>query len=216
MQSIKAEKREVFGKGLANSRKEGKLPIAVYGPKQDSESLFVAKDEFKKLWSEAGESTIVSVKKPDGEVDVLIHEVDFDPVSGEPVHADFYALDTSKPVEVSVPLEFEGVSPAVKNLGGILVKVMHELEIRVSPKELPHNLTVDLGMLAELDSQVKAKDIKLPESAELMVEDEEVVASIAVAKEEEEESVEFDPDAVEVEGKGKEDNSAEEGEEKSE
>jgi len=213
MLTINAEKREVFGKRLKNSRKEGKLPVVVYGPnKKESSSYFVDTVNFKKIWEEAGESTIINLNNPEGDTDVLIHEVSFHPVSGEPLHVDLYALDTNKSVTVSIPIEFEGVAPAVKNLGGILVKVMHELEISVLPKELPQEIVVNLSSLEGFDDQIQAKDLPLPPSAKLEVSEEEVVASIAQPKEEEEEEV-VAPDlsAIEVEKKGKAEETGEEG-----
>ena len=137
MLQLVLEKRDTFGKKLFPSRKMGKLPVVVYGSKHKSGSYFVSVKDFKKIWKEAGESTLVSLKEDSKNYDVLIQEVDTHPLSGEPIHADFYAIDINKPVEVKVAVEFVGVSPAVKNLGAILVKVMHELEIEMQPKDLP-------------------------------------------------------------------------------
>lgn len=203
MLTLVAEKREKFGKKLQNRRKAGKLPVVVYGPKVKSTPLFVSTSDFKKLWQNAGESTIISLEMSGGGHDVLIHDVSFHPVSGEPLHADFYALDTSKPIRVKVPLHFEGVAPAVKNLGGVLVKVLHEVEIEVLPKELPHNLTVDISGLSELESHLSAKEIKLPASAGLITGPEEIVVIVETPKEEEIEEAPVDLSAIEVEKKGK-------------
>ena len=197
MLKLAAEKR-------AMKKTDGNIPVVVYGPKTPSTSLFVKEADFKKLWQEAGESTIISLETPDGNIDTLIHDIQFHPVKGNPIHADFYALDISKPIEVDIPLVFEGIPPAVKNLGGILVKVLHEIKIEVLPKELPHSLVADVSLLAELDSNLTAKDIKLPPSAILKTNPEETVAIIDVPKEEEEEApTTIDLDSIEVEKKGK-------------
>lgn len=210
MIELSAQKRTIFGKALQKSRESGLLPAVMYGGKTESEPLFIDTSVFKKVWREAGESTIVSVKTPDGTKDALIHDVSFHPVTGEPVHADFYAIDTSKPIEVSVPLEFVGVSGAVKNLGGILVKVMHELRIEVLPKDLPHSLSVDISTLENINDHILAKDISLPTSASLVTNSEEVVAIISVAKEEEPEAGPIDLSAIELaEKKGKKDEEGE-------
>jgi large subunit ribosomal protein L25 len=99
---------------------------------------------------------------------------------------------------VSVPLEFEGVSPAVKDLGGILTKVMHELEIECDPSELPQAIHIDISKLATLDDQIKVGDLKLPKSAVPSIEADEVVAMISVAKEEVEEAAPMDISAIET------------------
>ncbi len=204
MLTLEAQKRSIFGKALRKSRGTGLLPAIIYGGKMEAESLFIDTGTFKKVWREAGESTIVSIKTAEGTKDTLIHDVSFHPVSGEPLHVDFYAIDTKKPIEVSVPLEFVGVSGAVKNLGGILVKVLHELRIEVLPKELPHSLSVDISKLDNIGDQLIAKDISLPSSASLVTNSEEVVAIISIAKEEEPEAGPVDLSAIELsEKKGK-------------
>jgi large subunit ribosomal protein L25 len=113
-------------------------------------------------------------------------------------------------VEVAVPLEFVGESPAVK-AGANLVKVLHELAIEADPVNLPHELTVDVSILTELGQQIHAGDLKLPAGVTLTVAPEEVVALIQEVEEEApEEAVPADLSAIEVEGKGKE--AGEEGE----
>jgi large subunit ribosomal protein L25 len=104
---------------------------------------------------------------------------------------------------VDIPLEFEGVSPAVKDLGGSLVKVMHEVKISAMPKDLPHNIIVDISSLVDFQSQILAKDIKVPAGVELMENPEEVVALVSEPREEKEETAPVDLSAIEVEKKGK-------------
>jgi large subunit ribosomal protein L25 len=118
-------------------------------------------------------------------------------------------------VTVAVPLEFEGVSPAVKDLGGILTKVMHELELTCEPSDLPHAIHVDISALAALDSQIKVSDLQLPKSAELSVDADEVVAMISTAQEETEEAAPMDLSAIETSvERGKKEEEAAEGEAK--
>lgn len=193
MLELKAENREVFGKKLKAFRQEGKLPAVLYGPKEASRAIFVSLKDFKKLWKEAGESTLVQlrltsdVKKSstsDVVKEVLIQDVALEPIKGEPVHVDFYAVLMDKPIQATVSLVFEGVSPAVKNLGGILVKVLHEIEIEALPKNLPHELSLDVSSLINLEDKVFAKDIKLPGGVSLMTNSEEVIALVEAPKEE--------------------------------
>ncbi|MEK7535768.1 MAG: 50S ribosomal protein L25 [Patescibacteria group bacterium] len=214
MHEMILEKRETFGKKLAKHRLAGKLPVVVYGSGHKSGSFFVDLKNFKKLWKVAGESTLVSLKEDKKNYDVLIQDVAVHPLSGEPIHADFYAIDVNKPVEVKVALEFIGVSPAVKNLGALLVKVMHEIEIKVLPKNLVHQIEVDISSLANFGDSVHARDIKLPETAELLTNPDEAIALVKeIIEEKEEEVAPVDLTAIEVEKKGKE---PKEGEENSE
>lgn len=213
MLSLKAEKRDIFGKELKKVRQAGKLPIVIYGSKEKSTPLFVAMGDFKKALNEAGESTVISLHTDDGEKDVLIHDVSYDPVSSEPIHADFYVVEKGQKVTVNVPLEFEGVSPAVKELGGVLIKVLHEIEIEAAPKDLPHDIKVDISKLVDLESVIVVGDLPIPAGVEVLSDKEEVVASIDVVQEEPEEPTEA-PDlaSIEVEKKGKKEEEGGEGE----
>ncbi len=127
-----------------------------------------------------------------------------DPVTDEPIHVDFLAIDMKKKIKVKVPLTFEGISNAVKTGLGNLVKVLHEIEIEALPADLPHSLFVDISKLETLDNNITVSDIKLPAGVVAITSGTEVVASI-VAQVEEKEEVAVAPDlsAIEVEKKGK-------------
>jgi large subunit ribosomal protein L25 len=209
MLKLTAEPRETFGKKLKTARAEGRMPVIVYGNKKEASALFVSAKDFKRVWKEAGESSMVTIEAGKISDDVLIHEVTFHPVSGEPLHADLLVVDKTKKIETEVPLRFEGVAPAVKDLGGTLVKVLHELKIEVLPTHIPHEIVVDISTLANLDSQILVSELKIPAGVTVLNEADEVAASIAVAKEEPVEAAPVDLSAIEVEKKGKEPDSAE-------
>lgn len=193
--------------------KTGTIPAVFYGPKQESTSVTISLAEFLKVWKKAGESAIITLKGLGDEHEALIHDIDLHPVTGTPRHADFYVIEKGKKLQIDVPLVYEGISGAVKDLGGILVKVMHEVKIEALPKDLPRELKVDLSLLSALDSTIHAKDIILPAGVTLLDLADEVVASIDVAREEVvEESTTIDMSAIEVEKKGKEPKEGEEGE----
>ncbi len=197
--------------GKAESlRKKGLFPAVFYGKKEKATPIQINSIEFGKVWKEAGESTVVSIKMPTDSVDALIHDVQFDPVSNQPIHADFYVFEKGQKLEVSVPLEFVGESPAVK-AGGVLVKVLHELQIKAEPANLPHEIEVDISGLLEINDNVMAKDVKLPSGVELLENPEEIVVAVNAQKEEKEEAP-VDLSAIEVEKKGKKEEEGAEGE----
>lgn len=212
MLTLKAEKRENTEK-LEQIRQAGKLPAVFYGKKEASTPISITKKDFLKVWKEAGESSVITLETPEGVKESLIHDVDLDPVSGAPRHADFYVFEKGHKVEVELPIEFTGVSPAVKELGGILVKVLHGFKVKAMPKDLPHNVEVDISKLKTFDDQVLAQDIKLPNGVELEENPEEVVALVSAPRDEKEEEVApIDLSQIEVEKKGKEDSEEEEAE----
>lgn len=213
---LTVEKRasDVKAKAL---RDKGVLPAVIYGRSEESTPIAVDAKTFGKLYKAAGESSVITLKGLGADKQVLIHDVEFDAVSGAPIHADFYAIQKGQKVTVSVPFEFDGVSPAVKDLGGILTKVMHELELTCEPADLPHAIHVDISKLVALDSQIKVSDLAIPKSAELSVDADEVVAMISVAQDEPEEpAAPVDLSAIEtsVERGKKEEDAAAEGETK--
>ena len=185
-------------------RNAGKLPAVYYGRKQASTPVTVSAADFSKVLKKAGESTVVTLKTAQGDMDSLIYDIDRDPVSGTVRHADFYVFEKGQKIKIKIPLEFTGVSPAVKELGGVLVKVLREIEIEATPKDLPHVLIVDISKLATFESQVLAKDISLPSGVTLITNPEEVVASVYEPKEEVVEVVPVDLSTIEVLKKGKE------------
>ena len=197
MSTLEVEKR---GKAdtLQKIRKNGLIPAVYYGPKEPSTSISMKEADFLKIWKEAGESSIVKLKTSQGLHDALIHEVSMDPVSGKVIHADFYIVEKGKKIKVRVPIEFEGNAPAVKELGGTLVKVLHDVEIEAEAANLPHNLVVDISSLASFDSQITAKDIKLPGGVALAENPDEVVVLVTETKEEVEEVAPVDLESIEI------------------
>ena len=213
MINITATKRSKTD-SLAEIRKNGRVPAVVYGASVENTPISVPSSDFVKVFKEAGESSAIMLDVGGKKIDVLIHEVQADPIRGFPVHVDFLAIDVNKAIEVAVPLEFEGVSAAVKGGLGSLVKVLHEVEIMALPKELPHSLHVDISKLATLDDQIHVADIMLPVGVVMMTGADEVVALVAAAKEEKEEAAPADLSAIEVEKKGKKEEEAPAGESK--
>ena len=200
---IKAKKRNE-GVNLNTLRKTGEIPAVFYGAGKTSTSISLSIVEFKKIWREAGESSTVKISLDDNNIDVLIHEVQVHPVTEEPIHVDFLVIDMDKKIRVNVPLEFIGISNAVKNGLGNLVKVLYEIEVEALPKDLPHNLEIDIAKLETVEDQIFVSDIKLPTGVAIIANEHEVVASIVLQVEEKEEvAPSIDLSAIEVEKKGK-------------
>ena len=202
---LKAKKRDPK-LNLGKMRKNGEIPAVFYGKKEKTTPISVAFKDFVKVWKEAGESSVVNLKIEGGEdLEALIQDVDSDPVRSIPRHADFYVFEKGKKLKIKTPIEFTGVSPAVKDLGAILLKVLHELSIEALPKDLPKKIEVDIGSLKNFGDSVIAKNIKLPTGVSLEENPEEVVVSVFEPKEEkEEEAPTPDLSTIEVEKKGKE------------
>jgi len=202
MQTLQATKRSKTDKLIA-VRNNGMVPAVVYGARVENTSISVPSTDFVKVFKTAGESSTIVLELEGKKIDVLIHQVQVDPVKGFPIHVDFLAIDMNKPVQVTIPLEFTGVAPAEKAGLGSLVKVLHEIEVEALPKDLPHNINVDISSLETLENQIHVKDITAPTGVKILTDEEEVVALVAAAKEEVEEQAPVDLSSIEVEKKGK-------------
>jgi large subunit ribosomal protein L25 len=205
---LQAQVRDTKG-NLEALRKEGKIPAVFYGKKTESTPITLNKSDFLKAWKQAGESSVVTIKSDKFSVDTLIKDVQIDPVTDIPVHVDFYVFEKGKKIDVSVPLEFTGSAPAVKDLGGILVKVLHDLKISADPTHIPHSIEIDVSSLVDFDSKIFAESVKLPSAVVLKELPTEVVAFVSKPREEkEEDAVAPDLSTIEVEKKGKKEEEA--------
>lgn len=185
-------------------RAADQIPAVFYGNKKETTSIAISAREFAKVWKEAGETTTVTLDLGGEKVTTLIHDMQLDPIMNVPTHVDFLVIDMKKEIEVAVPIEFTGLAEAEKGGLGTLVKVLHEVQVRALPNDLPHGFEVDVTPLASLDMQIHVKDIKLPTGVTMVTDGEEVVALVAAYKEEKEDApAAIDFDAIQVEEKGK-------------
>lgn len=209
--TLKVEKRDLKS-DVEALRKAGKVPAVFYGKKEASTPITVSSVDFIKAYKQAGESTVVVLSGDGIEVESLIHDLDLHPVTGKPMHVDFYVFEKGKKIKVNVPLEFVGNAPAIKELGGTLIKVLHDIEIEALPKDLPHKIEVNIASLVDFKSVITAKEIALPAGVELAVSADDIVASVSEPKDEPEEpSAPIDLSTIEVAKKGKEAKEGEEG-----
>ena len=186
MPILKAEKREITGKKVRSIRKQGKIPAVVYGAGEKGTLLEVSEKDFEKVFKQAGESTLVELEIGQDKKNVLIHDVDFDPIKDKPRHVDFLQVRMDKPIRAKVHVVFEGESPAVKNLGGVLVKIIHELEVEALPKDLPHELKIDISNLQNLEDKFLVSNLKLPSGVKVIADSNEVLALVETPRTEEE------------------------------
>ncbi|MEK7087954.1 MAG: 50S ribosomal protein L25 [Patescibacteria group bacterium] len=201
--SLQYEKRDM--KVSPNAiRKAGKIPAVFYGRKQTSTPITIEARDFEKAWKKAGEHSIITLQGAGEDVQALLHAVDKHPVAGTVRHADFYVFEKGQKLKIKIPIEFVGISPAVKDLGAVLVKVVHDLEIEAEPRDLPHHIDVDVAPLKAFGDVITAKQISLPKGVSLVVNPDDVIASVYEPKEEVVEAAPVDLSSIEVMQKGKE------------
>lgn len=184
---LQATKREVLGKKVSALRREGLVPVVLYGKGKDNMSLSVNKKEFDRAYRMSGGSTIIQVEI-DGEKtkNVLVKDIDKHPVSDTILHADFYQVRMSEKITAPIPLSFVGDSIAVMDLSGSLITNKSEIEVECLPADLPHEIEVDISVLEDFESVIHVKDIKLPEGVEVKDDPDETVVLVEPPRSEEE------------------------------
>lgn len=162
-----------------NIRKQGMIPAVVYGHNIKTEELEVPYPDFEKVFKKAGESTLITLEV-EGEKprNVIIQDVQKHYLNSNFLHVDFYEVSMTEKMKASVPLEFIGVSKAVKENGGVLLQVINEIEVECLPADLPHNVEVDISVLNTFSDAIHISDLKISDKVKVLADADEVVAKV--------------------------------------
>lgn len=188
-------------------RSEGLIPAVLYGRGISNMDLSVEKLAFERVYAQAGESAIVELEVDGVKQNVLVYEVQTEPISGAFSHIDFYQVRMDEEVEANIPLEFVGESDAVKALGGTLVKSMDEVLVSCLPGDLPQHIEVDLSSLKTFEDHITIGDLKVSAKVKFVQEKETIVAGVSAPRSEEELAAldqKVEADVTKVEGVVKE------------
>jgi large subunit ribosomal protein L25 len=211
--TLNATERKVAGKQNDKLRKAGKLPAVLYGYNVKPQNLEINEREFFKVLKQAGENTILSLNVDGKTVPVLIHEVQNHYLRDNPIHVDFYAVNMTEKIKVNIPVHFTGEAPAVKALGGTLVKNLSEIEVECLPADLPHAIEIDIAALKTFEDAIRVADITVGDKVEVLTNPDEVIVTTEAPRSEEEmkalEEKPVEADVTKVEGVVKPADSAE-------
>jgi len=185
--TIKAERRDVFGKNAARRlRKDGRLPAVLYGEGAASVPLtLVKKDVFAVLKSETGENTIFKVAFDERLQDAMFKGLQVEPSTDQLVHADLIRISMDKAIRVAVPFLLQGEPVGVKTEGGFVDFMTREVEIECLPKDIPENIKVDISAL-HLHQSLKIAEVAAPAGVKFVTDPATVIAVIGVPHKEEE------------------------------
>ncbi len=187
---LTAQHREETGKGSGRRlRAQGMLPAVVYGENKKPEHVTINRHDLQRLMHHGtGEGTIISLKikgsKAAKEQKVLIRDIQKDPVTMYPIHADFYRVSLTKKLKVEVPVRALGTPEGVK-AGGILEYLTRTIEIKCLPTAIPRNIEVDVSDLA-INSSIHVSDLKVAEDVEILSDPETALFTVLPPRVEEE------------------------------
>jgi large subunit ribosomal protein L25 len=204
---LKSEQREVIGKQVKELRRQGLLPAIVYGAGIEPTPIQLDSLDAEKVLSGVGSSTLIDLYIGDEVHKVLVRDLQRDVIKRNPIHIDFLKVAMDVAITTVVPVELVGKSPAVQELGGVLVTGLSEIEVEALPSDLPDRVTVDLEVLETFDDSITVGDLYLGDGVTVLTDADEFIANVLyqtmeeIVEEEEELEAELaEPELVGEEG----------------
>jgi large subunit ribosomal protein L25 len=151
-----ALRAHVGKKDAKKQRREEKVPCVLYGGKEQIHFTVDVAD-FKKIIF-TPEVFLIKLSIDGKNVDAILQDVQYHPVTDSILHADFLEVITGKPVVVGIPIEFEGVAPGILK-GGRLVKKVRKLKVKGLIEEMPDKIKISINKL-DIGDSVRVRDIK--------------------------------------------------------
>ena len=185
--TLKAKKRILLGRKIRQLRRQGILPVNLYGKKIKSQSLQINEKEFNKIFDQAGETSVIYLEIEGSKENhpVLISNVQLHPVSDARLHVDFRQVDLTQKVKANVPVDLQGESLAVTE-GAVLVQQFNELEVEALPTHIPESIIFDISQLKQVGNSLKLSDAKAIKDITFELEANTTIVLIQEAKQEEE------------------------------
>jgi len=181
---LQAEKREKNEKLAADF-----IPAVLYGKGVENQSLKLKKVDFEKVFAAAGESNLIDLNFGSGAVKVLVKDLQRDVLKYTFTHVDLYQVNMKEKINTEIPLHFVGESKAVKELGGMLMKEAHEIEVECLPSNLVDHIDVNISSLNTFEDVITIADLVLPKGFKLLGNNpDDVVAMVVEPKVEVEET----------------------------
>lgn len=209
---LKCKKREATGRRKVSQLRKNKLtPAVVYGSGSENTPIEIETGVLIKAYEQTGESSIIDLVIDENDpINVIIKDVQRDPLTDEIAHLDFHQVRMDQVIRSEVELVFIGEAPAVRNLGGTLVKNITEIEVECLPAVLPSEIEVDISTLKTFDDTIRVHDIIVEQGVTILLTPEQTVVSVAEPRSDEElkaleEDVVEDVDSVASESGEKED-----------
>ncbi len=174
-------KRDVKGKKVRFLRRGGLIPCNIYGHGVQSQPVQVDARKLGQIIARAGGTDLISLKMSgtDASGMVLIRDVQRNPLTGEPIHVDFYQVNMAEKLKAEVPLVFTGTAPALKLKNVSLLHAMTSLQIEALPDDLPHNIEVDISGLALPEQSIHVKDLNVSDKITILTDPDQMLIKVA-------------------------------------
>ena len=188
---LQIQKRTTEGKKVKTLRNQGITPIHLYGSEFDSASMQVKMSELIDILNLAGFSSPITLNDGKSDIIAFAREVQRHPLTEQILHVDFQIVGKDDQVEVEVPINLIGESPAVKNLGGVLIKLMETIRVSSKVDSVPKSLELDISVIESLEQSILVGEIEIAEGVQIVSDETFAVARVIPPRiEVEEEEVE--------------------------
>lgn len=199
--------RDVYGKQNKRLRTTGVVPGVLFGKKTGSIPVQIDAKALELLYHRAGRTSVVNVSVDGGRpTSAIIKGIQRNPLTGKALHVDLFAVDLTQEMQADIPLVFVGTSAAVEMEGGILFASLDHLKVRALPADLPHEISVDLSALIDMEATIHVRDLTVVGNVTVVNDPDDLVAKVTPPRAEEE----IAPVAAEA-GEGAEGEAAAEG-----
>jgi large subunit ribosomal protein L25 len=179
MQKLAVKKRDLKDNNEA-IRLAGFIPAVVYGPDQEPISIMLEARALEILEKAAGLSSVIELNIEGGDkLEVLLHDVQRDPIKDHMIHLDFYKLQKGHQVTTHLPIEFTGASQAKI---GVLFIEKDSITVKCLPKDLISGFEISLDKLNDDNTTLTVADLEIPETLTLMDEGHLILASVRIPK----------------------------------
>ncbi len=178
---LDVSKRDIKGKKVRFLRRGGLIPCNIYGHGIESVPVQVDVRKLGHVLARAGGTDLISLKMADAAStsNVIIRDVQRNPLTGEPTHVDFYQVRMTEKLKAEVPLVFVGEAPASKLKNVSLLHAMNTLQIEALPDDLPHNIEVDISSLAVPEQALHVKDIKVSDKITILADADQMIIKVS-------------------------------------
>lgn len=170
---LPVEVREGTGKGAARAaRRAGMVPGVLYGGERGAVSIAVKANVLRKaIHTGKFLSHMVTLQHGKETQPVIPRDVQFHPVTDEPLHIDLFRVEEDTVINVEVTVHFinEEKSPGLKR-GGVLNVVRHAVELSCPAGSIPEEIVVDMTG-KEIGDSIHISDVTLPEGVKPTITD---------------------------------------------
>jgi large subunit ribosomal protein L25 len=182
MEKLLLQKRDVLGKKSKHLINEGFLPGVMYNSKGESTNIKLTNSDASWLYRNTTSTTILDTELEGKKYKTVVKEFDIHPLTGNLIHLSLFEIDEKAPMVFTIPFTIVGISPAVKNNLGILVKALDSIDVRCTLEDLVPDITVDVSKLDHIGQTISVDEIKLPKGITLINKDIENAAIITITE----------------------------------